>query len=109
MTKDDSTPMMRGLPGPEIKTRTAIAIAAALALVTTIAMAHPHPLALPLVSSAFVVVGLVAALAAAILAYSRKLPAASRLGVPGLVVMFGFAAALLGEAEPVLEYLQSRR
>lgn len=83
--------------------------ATALIGVTALALMHPHPLVLPLLSILLVTGGMIAA---AIQTMRYRNTAASlidKLKVPGLILFFGFAAAMLGDPDPAVQSLQKLR
>lgn len=80
----------------------------ALAMVTVYALTHPHPIILPLLSVVLVVGGF-AAMALQALLHRGTADVLGRLKVPGIVVFFGFAAAMLGDPDPAVQSLQQVR
>ncbi len=88
-----------------------------LTLATAAALLHPHPLALPLLSVVLVVPGF--ALAGFGLAWrhfhkGKGVPArpghmSGLIDLSGLIVFFGFAAAILGDPNAAVQSLQLHR
>jgi hypothetical protein len=78
----------------------------ALALVTLVAFLHPHPLVLPLLSA--ILIGASAVMAGATWFMGRRQavkPVADAYFVPGLLVFFSFAAAILSDPDEVVKAL----
>lgn len=80
----------------------------ALAMITVYALTHPHPIVLPLLSVVLVVGGF-AAMGLQALFHRGTADVLGRLKVPGIVVFFGFAAAMLGDPDPAVQSLQQVR
>lgn len=84
---------------------------AAIALTSILAFAwlHPHPLVLPLLS----IILVAASLAASAVIWLRNRGAAGsiveKLHLPGLILFFGFAAAIMGDPDPAVKSLESLR
>ena len=88
-----------------------------MAFVTAAALLHPHPLALPLLSAVLVLVAF--ALAASALAWryfhkGKDVPArpdhmSGLIDLSGLIVFFGFAAAILCDPNAAVQSLQMHR
>lgn len=83
--------------------------ATALIGVTTLALMHPHPLVLPLLSILLVTAGMIGAGIQAMRYRNTAVPLVDKLKVPGLILFFGFAAAMLGDPDPAVQSLQRLR
>lgn len=81
--------------------------AVALTSVTAFALLHPHPLVLPLLS----IILVTAALGLSGIVYLRHRGApgsiVDRLHLAGLMIFFGFAAAMLGDPDPAVKSLDA--
>ena len=83
--------------------------AAVLAVVTLFAVAHPHPLVLPLLSVILVVAGFIAAGWVWYRSRGAEGDRLARLSTPGVILFFGFAAAMLGDPDPAVQSLQQMK
>lgn len=83
--------------------------AAALTIVTGLALTQSHPLVLMVLSIALVTGGIVASVVQLLRYRNRDLAPLSYLGVPSLVLFFGFAAAMLGDPDAAVQSLQRLR
>lgn len=87
-----------------------LAIAAiALSCVTAVALLHPHPLVLPLLSVILVMASLGLS---AFVAFQHRHESGSlidRLHLAGLIMFFGFAAAMMGDPDPAVKSLEALR
>lgn len=87
-----------------------IAIAAvALTFVTAIAWLHSHPLVLPLLSIILVTASVVMAASTAWQYRGSSAPLTDRLHLAGLVVFFGFIAAIIGDPDPAVKTIDAMR
>lgn len=79
--------------------------AVALSLVTFVAMLHPSPLVLPFLSAILVTasIGIASAIAWRHRAEPQTFP--DRMALPGLLVFFGFAAAIICDPDQVVQAL----
>lgn len=88
-----------------------------LTVVTAAVLLHPHPLALPLLSVVLVLAGFaLAAFALTWRFFSNREGVAARpdrisglSNLSGLIVFFGFAAAILGNPDAAVQSLQLHR
>lgn len=83
--------------------------AVALTFVTATAWLHSHPLVLPLLS--ILLVGAAIVIAAFVAWRDRRLatPRSDRFHLAGLVIFFGFAAAIMGDPDPAVRSLESMK
>ena len=87
-----------------------IAIAAvALTFVTAIAWLHSHPLVLPMLSVILVTASIVMAGFAAWRHRGTTTPLSDRLHLAGLIIFFGFVAAIIGDPDPAVKSLDAMR
>ncbi len=87
-----------------------IAIAAvALTFVTAIAWLHSHPLVLPLLSIILVTASVVMAGVVSWRHRGTATPITERLHLAGLVIFFGFVAAIIGDPDPAVKSIDAVR
>jgi hypothetical protein len=72
------------------------------------ALTHSQPLVLPLISAALTVVGFSWAAVITLRRSRREQPLPDRLLWPSLILFFGFAAAMLSDADQLVRHLQIR-
>lgn len=82
---------------------------AVLTIVTGLALTQSHPLVLMVLSVALVTGGIVASLVQFLRYRDRGVAPLTYLGVPSLVLFFGFAAAMLGDPDAAVQSLQRLR
>jgi hypothetical protein len=83
--------------------------AVALSCVTAIAWLHSHPLVLPLLSVILVSASLLMAGAVVLRRRGTAMPLVERLHLAGLVMFFGFAAAIMGDPDLAVKALDGQR
>jgi ABC-type Fe3+-siderophore transport system permease subunit len=87
-----------------------IAIAAvALSFVTVVAWLHAHPLVLPLLSIILVAASIMIAGFAAWRHRGETTPVTERLHMAGLVIFFGFVAAIMGDPDLAVKSIDAMR
>ncbi len=87
-----------------------IAIAAvALTFVTAVAWLHSHPLVLPLLSIILVTASVAMAGVVAWRHRGSSTPLTNRLHLAGLVIFFGFVAAIIGDPDPAVKSIDALR
>lgn len=84
---------------------------AAIALTSILAFAwlHPHPLVLPLLSIILVAASLVVAGVIWLRNRGKQGSIIEKLHLAGLILFFGFAAAIMGDPDPAVKSLDALR
>ena len=76
-----------------------------VALIAASEFAHLPPLVLPVVSASLVLAGFLTAAWVAFASKGRNEPVADRFAIPGLLLFFGFAAAMMADLDRVTQIL----
>lgn len=104
MTKNDPAPPESTLPLGRLSSIVVVSLISCLLVID--ALTHAQPLALPLLSAALTIIGF--AWAAIIMLGRSETSLPDRLVWPSLILFFGFAAAMLSDADQLVAHLQTR-
>lgn len=83
--------------------------AVTLACITLVAYSHPHPIVLPLLSIILVIASLCVAAWVALRNRHSRVDIIERLHLAGLILFFGFAAAIMGDPDLAVKSIEDTR